>query len=58
MIKPDFWSIPESNLSAATLAEKTVTLKQRLLDITARFFNVRFATSLAAEDMVITDAIA
>ena len=58
MIKSDIWSIPESNLSAAALAEKTSTLKQRLLDITARFSNVRFATSLAAEDMVITDAIA
>jgi len=58
MIKPDIWSIPESNLSAAALAEKTAILKQRLLDITARFSNVRFATSLAAEDMVITDAIA
>ncbi|OWS69293.1 phosphoadenosine phosphosulfate reductase [Polynucleobacter aenigmaticus] len=58
MIKPDFWSIPESNLSAAALAEKIVTLKQRLLDITARFSDVRFATSLAAEDMAITDAIA
>lgn len=58
MIKSDIWSIPESNLSAAALAEKTSTLKQHLLDITARFSNVRFATSLAAEDMVITDAIA
>ena len=58
MIKPDFWSIPASSLTASQLADKTATLKQRLLDITARFSDVRFATSLAAEDMVITDAIA
>jgi len=58
MIAPEFWSIPESKLTATDLAEKTVHLKQRLLDITSRFSDVRFATSLAAEDMVITDAIA
>ncbi len=58
MITPEFWSIPESKISPAQLADKTATLKQRLLDITQRFADVRFATSLAAEDMVITDAIA
>jgi phosphoadenosine phosphosulfate reductase len=58
MIKPEFWSIPESNLSTVALAEKTAILKQRLVDIAARFSDVRFASSLAAEDMVITDAIA
>lgn len=58
MIKPDFWSIPASGLTASELADKTTTLKQRLLGINARFSDVRFATSLAAEDMVITDAIA
>lgn len=58
MIKPEFWCIPESNLRTATLAERTATLKQRLLDIASRFSDLRFATSLAAEDMVITDAIA
>lgn len=56
--KPTFWSIPASSLTASELAEKTATLKQRLLDIAAHFSDVRFATSLAAEDMVITDAIA
>ena len=55
--KPTFWSIPASSLTASELADKTATLKQRLLDITARFSDVRFATSLAAEDMVITDGI-
>jgi phosphoadenosine phosphosulfate reductase len=57
MIAPEFWSIPPSTLTAAELSEKSDTLKQRLLDISKRFSDVRFATSLAAEDMVITDAI-
>lgn len=56
--KPTFWSIPASTLTAAELDEKTATLKQRLLSITEKFSDVRFATSLAAEDVVITDAIA
>lgn len=54
---PEFWSIPQSTLSTTELAEKSVALKQRLADISSRFSDVRFATSLAAEDMVITDAI-
>jgi phosphoadenosine phosphosulfate reductase len=58
MIAPEFWSIPPSTLSATELAEKSATLKQRLIDISERFSDIRFATSLAAEDMVITDAIA
>ena len=57
MITPEFWSIPPSTLSATELAEKSAVLKQRLADISSRFADVRFATSLAAEDMVITDAI-
>ncbi len=57
MITPEFWSIPASNLAPAELAEKSATLKQRLQDISKRFSDVRFATSLAAEDMVVTDAI-
>jgi phosphoadenosine phosphosulfate reductase len=57
MITPEFWSIPASILTPAELSEKSVALKQRLLDISKRFSDVRFATSLAAEDMVITDAI-
>ncbi|MBU3564009.1 phosphoadenylyl-sulfate reductase [Polynucleobacter sp. Tro8-14-1] len=56
--KPIFWSIPSSALTPAELAEKSTVLKQRLADISERFSDVRFATSLAAEDMVITDAIA
>jgi phosphoadenosine phosphosulfate reductase len=55
--KPTFWSIPASNLTPAELAEKSATLKQRLQDISKRFSDVRFATSLAAEDMVLTDVV-
>ena len=57
MITPEFWSIPLGTLTPTQLADKTATLYQRLLDISKRFSDVRFATSLAAEDMVITDAI-
>jgi len=58
MIQPEFWSIPPSTLTPAELAAKSAVLKQRLVDISSRFSDVRFATSLAAEDMVVTDAIA
>ncbi len=57
MITPEFWSIPPSTLTPAQLADKTAILHERLLDILKRFTDVRFATSLAAEDMVVTDAI-
>jgi phosphoadenosine phosphosulfate reductase len=57
MMIPKFWSIPLSILTPSELAEKSTILKQRLADIAKRFSDVRFATSLAAEDMVITDAI-
>ena len=57
MITPAFWSIPPSKLSAAELASKSAEVVQRLSDISSRFKDVRFATSLAAEDMVVTDAI-
>ena len=57
MIAPEFWFIPVSSLGAVELAKKSAALKQRLVDIANRFTDVRFATSLAAEDMVITDAI-
>ena len=57
MITPEFWLIPPSTLSPLELAEKSVILKQRVQDIAQRFSDVRFATSLAAEDMVVTDVI-
>lgn len=58
MITPQFWSIPSNTLTPAQLADKSATLHKRLSEISARFADVRFATSMAAEDMVITDAIA
>jgi len=58
MIQPEFWKIPSSTLSTAELAEKAAVLKQRLVDISSHYSDVRFATSLAAEDMVVTDAVA
>jgi phosphoadenosine phosphosulfate reductase len=57
MIAPEFWSIPHNTLSPAEFSKKPTLLVQRLSDIAARFSDIRFATSLAAEDMVITDAI-
>jgi phosphoadenosine phosphosulfate reductase len=57
MTQPEFWTIPSSTLSPAELTEKSAVLKQRLIDISGHFSDVRFATSLAAEDMVVTDAI-
>lgn len=57
MIAPEFWSIPADTNSESEARDKAATLKQRLLAITSRFSDVRFATSLAAEDMVITNAI-
>ena len=57
MIAPKFWSIPQSSLSSAEFSKKSNLLIKRLSDISDRFSDVRFATSLAAEDMVVTDAI-
>ena len=57
MIAPEVWVIPPSTLTPTELSEKSAALKQRLIDIAKRFKHVRFATSLAAEDMVVTDAI-
>lgn len=55
--KPTFWSILPNELSPTELATKSAELVQRLIKISERFQDVRFATSLAAEDMVVTDAI-
>lgn len=57
MIAPKFWSIPQSSLSPAEFSNKSNLLIHRLSDISDRFSDIRFATSLAAEDMVVTDAI-
>ena len=54
MNSPQFWTIPPSELSPSQLAAKTQALQERLVSICDQFDDVRFATSLAAEDMVIT----
>ena len=59
LFKPTFWQIPLVSLDAKDhLAEKTATLKQRLHQIADSHKDARFASSLAVEDMVITDVIA
>ena len=59
LFKPTFWQIPLVSLDVQErLAEKTATLKQRLHQIADSHHNTRFASSLAVEDMVITDVIA
>lgn len=56
-LRPALWTMPEYTGSVAALEEKERELASRLSGIAARFFRARFATSLAAEDMVLTDAI-
>jgi|GEM_PF-14660 len=51
------WQIPAGDIPAEKLAEKIAVLQQRLRAIASEHKNVKFATSLAAEDMVLTDAI-
>ena len=53
------WAIPTvDEATQQQLAAKTAELEQRLRDIATRFQDARFASSLAVEDMVITDVIA
>ncbi len=52
------WRIPEHPADASALKQKISTLHARLKEIARAHEIVRFATSLAAEDMVLTDAIA
>jgi len=57
-LKPLLWTIPEEQLTLAQVDYLYEKLVNRLKQITEKYQDVRFATSLAAEDMVITDAIA
>jgi len=57
-LKPQLWTIPEAELTLAQVDDLYEKLVKRLKQITAKHRDVRFATSLAAEDMVITHAIA
>lgn len=57
--KPEFWRIPTVNeTDFVALDDKITTLHQRLQEIDRKHTQVKFANSLAVEDMVITDALA
>ena len=53
----ELWRIPENHVSQDLLDHKIATLHNRLRDIQENYQTVRFATSVAVEDMVLTDAI-
>ena len=55
---PILWKIPQTQVSLERLEALKNQLDQRLTEIVSRFKDVRFATSLAAEDMAVTDGIA
>lgn len=57
-MKPIFWQLPKPTLSPQQVHERFELLGSRLLEVTRSYAIVKFATSLAAEDMVLTDAIA
>jgi len=57
-LKPLLWTVPEEQLTLAQVDYLYEKLVNRLKQITEKYQDVRFATSLAAEDMVITDVIA
>lgn len=57
--RPRLWEIPQPAPAVyARLTHKAEQLQQRLRDIVARHATVKLASSLAVEDMVITDALA
>ena len=57
--RPALWQIPQPQAEVfARLPEKTAQLRARLQAIDAQFQRVKFASSLAVEDMVITDQLA
>lgn len=58
LFRPQFWKIPEiSDAERRRLPELAAALERRLQDIAARYPQAVFASSLAVEDMVITDAV-
>lgn len=57
--RPQLWRIPEIPPAVAeSLSEKTAVLAQRLRGVSAQHGKAKFASSLAAEDMVVTDMLA
>ncbi len=58
-MKPQLWQIPTPDSDTLfSLPEKTEQLISRLQEIVSQHQNIKFASSLAVEDMLITDAIA
>lgn len=58
-LRPKFWQIPQpSEKDFANLAEKETALYERIAQIAANQHRAKLASSLAVEDMVITDVIA
>ncbi|UOO83225.1 phosphoadenylyl-sulfate reductase [Uruburuella testudinis] len=58
MAKPALWQLPAATTAqTARLPELETTLSERLHNIAARYPQAVFASSLAVEDMVITDQI-
>ncbi|MHA2942830.1 phosphoadenylyl-sulfate reductase [Ralstonia mannitolilytica] len=55
--RPALWTRPPYTGTAQALAAKEATLFARLAEIAGKHGVAKFATSLAAEDMVVTDAI-
>lgn len=59
MQKPQFWQIPQPSAETISrLPERSSQLLSRLQSIVSEYKNVKFASSLAVEDMLITDLIA
>ncbi|WP_373766773.1 phosphoadenylyl-sulfate reductase [Glaesserella sp.] len=57
-LRPQLWTIPQPDQHvAANLADKQRTLISRIRQIADQHHNAKFASSLAVEDLVITDAI-
>jgi len=58
-LKPDLWKIPRLDArDFAKITEKETALFQRIAQIAQHQQNAKFSSSLAVEDMVITDVIA
>ena len=52
------WRLPAGSLAPAAIDALAAHLRERLLSIAGAHADVRFASSMAAEDMVLVDAIA
>lgn len=55
--RPILWAPPKRPIDSAAMDEKCRQLRERLLDIARTHQYTRLASSLSAEDMVITDVI-